>query len=137
LGVSFFLPLLLFKASRNIIGQLSTPQQSFSATAVVKSLFAQASGDIQVQDAIDEEVLDSSLASLTLNDNSSQNATSCLSVGNIYSAEELAEEVQEIKGGGLSEDVGRYIGYGRKEFTSKGNALYGFLKLFFPVGDKQ
>jgi hypothetical protein len=60
-------------------------------------------------------------------------AQQCLQAGNIRSEEELQEDLQEVKGSGLSEDVGRYIGYGRKEFTREKNNVYPFIKLFFPT----
>jgi hypothetical protein len=62
-------------------------------------------------------------------------AQQCLQAGNIRSEEELQEDLQEVKGSGLSEDVGRYIGYGRKEFTSEKNNVYPLAKLFFPTSD--
>jgi hypothetical protein len=122
LGVSFLVPLFLFKAPRLIRGQLAT--ETFSPSNVVKSLFAnhmpasttttllaQTSGEgenvisLEQQNLIDETALHSTNATNPLQ----QTANTCLQVGNIYSTAELQEELQEIKGGGLVEDVGRYI----------------------------
>jgi hypothetical protein len=136
---------VIFKAPWLIRGQLAT--DTFSATQVVKGLFAQASGDIEAQNLIDEQVLES--YEQVLDDSSSfaptvtppsrtdgqQDANSCLSVGAVYSEADLQEGLQEIKGSGLSEDVGRYIGFGWKEFSKKGNGVYRFLKLLFPTSD--
>jgi hypothetical protein len=60
----------------------------------------------------------------------------CLTIGNVYSKDELAQDLQEVKGGGLVEDVGRYIGFGWKEFTREQNRIYGLAKLLFPVSER-
>ncbi len=45
-----------------------------------------------------------------------KNGATCVSQGNVYSEEELAQNVQDIASTTLNEDVGRYIGYGWREF---------------------
>ena len=60
-----------------------------------------------------------------------QDAKRCLEQGNIYSEEELTANLEKDQWQGLNEDVGRYIGYGRKEFSSKHNVLYPLIKIPF------
>ncbi|MDR2540891.1 MAG: hypothetical protein LBD11_03805, partial [Candidatus Peribacteria bacterium] len=131
LGISFLVPLVVFKAPWLTVQQLST--DTFSPKAVVKGLFAQAGNDIQVQDQIDAEALDSS-AQNEARDAGQQDAQSCISVGDVWSEEELTEGLQEVKGGGLVEDFGRYIGFGWKEFHP-GNGSYALAKFFFPSSE--
>jgi len=45
-----------------------------------------------------------------------KNGATCVSQGNVYSEEELTQNVQDIASTTLNEDVGRYIGYGWREF---------------------
>jgi hypothetical protein len=58
LGISFLLPLILFKAPRILRNQIVN--DAVSPTAIVKGLFAQASGDIERQNLIDEQILNTS-----------------------------------------------------------------------------
>jgi hypothetical protein len=121
LGVSFLVPLVVFKAPRIIRQQLST--DTFNPKNVVKSLFAkaplnaenillaQASGELETleaQNLIDERAIQGLEVPAEISQSSAQQ---CLSAGNNWSEEELKEGLQEIKGGGLVEDVGRYIGF--------------------------
>jgi hypothetical protein len=89
---------------------------------------------LEEQNLIDETILNAE--TLVQKDNrkdQQQDATTCATIGEVYSEEELNEGLQEVKGSGLSEDVGRYIGFGRKEFTKKGNGVYALAKLLFPT----
>lgn len=129
LGVSFLVPLVIFRVPWLTVQQLST--NSFSPKAVVKGLFTQVEGEVNLaeQDQIDT----TALASLSWED-SQQSAENCLGMNYDWSEEELAEGLQEVKGGGLVEDFGRYIGFGWKEFHP-GNGTYALAKLFFPSSE--
>jgi uncharacterized membrane protein len=142
LGVSFLVPLFLFKAPRILRGQIVT--DTVSPTAIVKGLFAQVAGEVSLeeQNGIDAATLDSSLQPLAFAQNDyvsrkdgQQDVNLCLQAGAMYDEANLAEGLQEVKGSGLSEDVGRYIGFGWKEFTREGNSVYGLAKLFFPPSE--
>ena len=96
----------------------------------MKGLFAQVEGEISLeqQNLIDEIALGGEgIMKIELPNTSwkdgQQEANSCLS-RNVWSKEELKEGLQEVKGSGLSEDVGRYIGFGRKEFSRNENRVY-------------
>lgn len=98
LGISFLIPLALFRVPWLTIQQLST--DTFSPKAIVKGLFAQVEGevDLQEQNQIDANALAVHWST------GQQHAQSCVSLGNDWSSEELAEGLQEVKGGGLVED---------------------------------
>jgi hypothetical protein len=150
LGVSFLVPLVLFKAPWLIRQQLAN--DTFSPTNVLKSLFAKAplTTDITLLAQVSGEASDGETGEVNLEEQNlidtlavqqqtttlpQSSAQQCLQAGNIRSEAELQEDLQEVKGGGLSEDVGRYIGYGRKEFTREKNNVYPLVKLLFPTSD--
>jgi hypothetical protein len=123
LGISFLVPLLIFKAPWLARQQFAT--ESVSASNLVKGLFAQATGEVSLeeQNLIDENALNIE-APVPDKERSiqQQDAATCSTLG--YSAEELKEGLQEVKGSGLSEDVGRYIGFGWKTFTREKNGVF-------------
>ncbi|MDR3168571.1 MAG: hypothetical protein LBU27_02165 [Candidatus Peribacteria bacterium] len=138
LGISFLVPLALFRVPWLTVQQLST--DTFSPKAVVKGLFAQAiTGNIEQQNNIDEQFLNEQTTENRVKPVSNwqdgqRDANACLSSDYGWSEEELKEGLQEVKGGGLVEDFGRYIGFGWKEFAP-GNGTYALMKLLFPTSD--
>lgn len=143
LGISFLVPFLLFKLPRTVISQIKT--DNFSATWALKSVFlsmntsneqksdnkllAQAVDDevvmsIEEQDIIDEEVLE--------NKPIQQTYAQCNNIWNIYSEEELNENLQEEIWNSALEDLWRYIWYWWKTFTREKNSVYWILKLLRP-----
>ena len=130
----------MFKAPRLIKYHLTT--QTFTPTTIVKGLFAQVEGEISLeqQNIIDEAILamieQPVTATATSRKDGQQTAQECLHINSLWNEQELKEGLQEIRGSGLSEDVGRYIGFGRKEFTKEKNKVYGLAKLLFPSSEQ-
>ena len=118
--------------------QLTT--QTLSPTNVVRGLFAQIEGEISLeqQNDIDRETLEAmeQLIVTTSRKDEQETAEACLNISSMRTEEELQEGLQEVKGSGLSEDVGRYIGFGRKEFTKNNNKVYALAKFFLPSSEE-
>ena len=168
LGIWFLIPLLILKLPRTTISQLKT--DSYSVSSSLKSVFLSINTDTQKEDTnnflaqnnSDEESsltggvsdtesissvneqdeIDNSIL-VSKNDKSFQQ---CSSAGNIYSENELNENLQELIGWWWGEDLWRYIWYWWKEFkksnlfsvdedTSK-KARFKFFKSLRPKTDK-
>ena len=114
---SFVTPFILFKYPSILYEQ--SLKHEFSLTSGFKSLLAE-------NNISDWYFYSSSLSS------EKKDAKTCVQEGNIYSEEELQENLQEQKKtSGNDEDFGRYIWYWRKEFYSSNNIIYPLVKLFF------
>ena len=140
LWVSFLIPFLLFKLPWTTISQIKT--NNFSPTWAIKSVFLSKDSTKKINKALfaqntNENVTETQnnidLVALSQKDN--QTFAQCSAVGNIYSEEELSQDLQEIIWDGASEDLWRYIWYGWKEFTSEKNGFYWLLKLLRPTND--
>lgn len=112
-GLSFLVPLLLFKAPRLITSQVIGG--NFSIQQTVKSLLAkntfptledktlvaqatdESTNPLAEQNLIDEEVLEVIPDPVENYITQQQSAQNCLGIGKIYSEEELNEGLQEIK----------------------------------------
>ena len=136
--ISFLCTLVVFKIPRSIVQE--SYNETFDTTTIIKSLLAQANTEISIeeQSIIDEVIINSQAVELGVQPTSSrlndqQSADACLTAGNIRSKQELMEGLTDAPQS--NEDLGRYVGYGQKEFTSKGNAVYRLLKLFFPTSE--
>ena len=88
MGVSFLVPLLLFKLPWTFTAQ--TVNDTFSVPDAMKGLFAQAEGDIEEQNLIDELALAEMEAEVVVPLvqasylTEQQNAEMCLRVGNVW-----------------------------------------------------
>lgn len=140
LWVSFLIPFLLFKLPWTTISQIKT--NNFSPTWAIKSVFLSKDSTKKINKALfaqntNENVTETQnnidLVALSQKDN--QTFAQCSAAGNIYSEEELSQDLQEIIWDGASEDLWRYIWYGWKEFTSEKNGFYRLLKLLRPTND--
>ena len=107
---SFVIPFILFKYPSILYEQ--SLKHDFSLTSGFKSLLA-------ANNTSDWYFYSSSLSS------EKKDVKTCVQEGNIYSEEELQENLQEQKKtSGNDEDFGRYIWYWRKEFYS--SRIYRF-----------
>ena len=139
LGIWFLLPLIILKLPRTTISQIKTDNYSVSGSlkAVLLSMDTESENDdtnkFLVQNTETEEmnneteISDSNTVDSideqnkidvsALNSRNDKNFNQCSSAGDIYSEDELNEWLQELNGWGWGEDLWRYIGYWRKEFT--------------------
>ena len=139
LWIWFLIPLIFLKLPRITISQIITDNYSFwdslkgvflaidsesTKKTNVNRFLAQNTGNENVGNM--NEVSDSDGVSIDIQESvdnailstkNEKNFAQCLSVGNIYSEEELNENLQELKGWQWWEDFWRYIGYWWKEFT--------------------
>ncbi len=139
LWIWFLIPIIILKLPRTTISQIKT--DNYSIWNSLKAVFLSMSNDkdedynkFLVQNTENEDInnvngisdsedtdsleIQNSVDSLILSSKTSQKTfEQCSSAGNIYSDEELSENLQEINGWWWGEDLWRYIGYWRKEFT--------------------
>ena len=139
LWISFFIPFLCFKLPWTTISQIKTDK--FSITWAIKSTFLTKTDKkidkILLAQNDDENILESqnNVDMAALSDKGSQTFSQCMAIGNIYSKEELAQNLQEVIWDGASEDFWRYIWYGWKSFSAEENWFYRLLKLLRPTSD--
>ena len=152
LWIWFLIPLIVLKLPWAMIGQIKS--DNFSVSRSLKAVFLsmdtkidnntnrflaqnEITGDISdsnVTDSLDEQdELDTSV--LNLKDD--QTFQQCSSAGNIYSDDELNENLQELKGWQWGEDFWRYIWYWWKWFSKvhllsvkEDTASNGWFKIF-------
>ena len=150
LWIWFLAPLILLKLPWATISQISKNNYSFSSS--LKSVFLsmdtetknkntyrflaqnEITSDSDNTDSLDEQdEIDTSI----LNSRTDQTFKQCSSNGNIYSDEELNENLQTLNGWQWWEDLWRYIWYGWKEFkkthllsVNEDTAEKGWFKLF-------
>ncbi|MDD3262859.1 MAG: hypothetical protein PHR61_03350 [Candidatus Absconditabacteria bacterium] len=118
-ALGIIISLVLFKGTHLLYTQ--TQNNDFSVGNFAKALLLADNGDIQ-------ELQDQTTIDQQEKNNLSPEVCKIID----FSEEELEENKKEAIVG--NEDVGRYVGYGRKEF-SKGKGLnigYGLLRLFYP-----
>ena len=162
LWICFLIPLIIFKLPRATISQIKVDNYSVwnSLRAVFlsmntvdnkkennKKLLAQNSwiNPVFYNKASDSEstYIDDTT---NWNKNAQTSFSQCLKVGNIYSKDELNENLQEIIGSRWNEDLWRYIWYWWKEFKKinlssiDGNITktkwFAFFKLIWPEGNE-
>ena len=137
LGIGFLLPLIVLKLPRATINQIKL--NHFSVWNSLKAVFLSMDTDKKnksysnflVQNTWDEENINGVPDSDNINTVEEQNEIDnsalswrnnktflqCSSAGDIYSEDELNENLQSIVGGQWWEDLWRYIWYWWKEFT--------------------
>ena len=159
LGVCFIIPLIIFKLPRSTISQIKTNNYSFwnSLKSVFLSMdsISHKKGNnkkLLTQNANDSSryyssILDSDVVDFNIsNNNSSQESfTQCIKTWEIYSEEELEEDLQEVIGWRWNEDLWRYIWYWWKEFkksnlfgidnNSVDKNRFSFFKIFWPKNE--
>ncbi len=130
LGICFFIPLIVLKLPRTITSQIRTNSYSFwsSLRSVFlsmdtvnnekennKKLLAQNINNSNLYSS----VLDSGIVDINISDNntSQKSFAQCMKAGEIYSDEELNENLQDVIGWRWNEDLWRYIWYWWKEFN--------------------
>ena len=152
LWIWFLAPLILLKLPWATISQINT--NNYSVSKSLKAVFLSMDNETKNKDAYkflaqntaNEEIFDSETISIDEQDEidisilSSRNDKTfqqCSSEGNIYSDEELNENLQTLKGWQWWEDLWRYIWYWWKEFSkthllsvSEDTANRGWFKLF-------
>ncbi len=137
LWIWFLIPLILLKLPWATISQIKNNNYSFSGSlkSVFLSMNTQTKSDydkfitqntitdeIDVNNQIsDSDITDSldeqnEIDNSVLNKRNHETFQQCSSAGNIYSDEELNENLQELKGWQWWEDLWRYIWYWGKEF---------------------
>ena len=132
LWIWFLLPLLILKLPWTTISQIRTDTYSISGS--LKSVFLavntesknETSNAFLAQNALISEISDSdvinsldeqnALDNSVLNLRSDKTFQQCSFAGNVYSKEELNENLQELNGWQWWEDLWRYIWYWWKEF---------------------
>ena len=130
LGICFLIPLIIFKLPRVTISQIKT--SSYSVWSSLRSVFLSMNAMSDNKDEhkkllaqnltnsdIYSSVIDSDILDINESENSKQFQLSfvqCSKNGNIYSEEELNENLQEVVGSWWWEDLWRYIWYWWKEF---------------------
>ena len=163
LGISFLIPLIVLKLPRTTISQLKADSYSLSNSlkAVLLSMSSEKENnkqflaqntkiedvnnkdnvlDSNTIDSIDEQNL---IDALEVDSKHDQTFSQCSSAGDIYSDDELNENLQSIVGWQWWEDFWRYIWYGWKEFKKvdimKYNAswtgdksVFNFFKALWP-----
>ena len=134
LWIWFLLPLIVLKLPRVTISQLNTDSYSISGSlkAVLLGMDTDAKDEdnskflaqnIEIEELVDsDEVSDSDVNNSieqqnkidisNLNSRNDKTFRQCSNAGDIYSDEELNEDLQELNGGGWGEDLWRYIWYG-------------------------
>ena len=151
LWICFLIPFVLFKLPWTTISQIKTG--TYSVSGSLKNVFlskdiqpsnkllaqnmssiasdnvsdSEIVTDIEIQDLIDEN-------SITIKNE--KNFAQCSAAGNIYSEDELNEDLQEIIWDWASEDLWRYIWYWWKQFTQEKNWMFRLLKLLWPTRDE-
>ena len=139
LWIWFLLPLIVLKLPRVTISQLNTDSYSISGSlkAVLLGMDTDAKDEdnskflaqnIEIEELVDsDEVSDSDVNNSieqqnkidisNLNSRNDKTFRQCSNAGDIYSDEELNEDLQELNGGGWGEDLWRYIWYGWEKFN--------------------
>ena len=162
IGISFTLPLIIFKFPWTTISYLKS--WNFSTSNVIKQTFLwfkennkkdllaqntwihpsfynsasdRENNDLNWQNIIDDTTLK----------NKYDDFSQCISVGNIYSEDELNEDLQSVIWNWFSEDFKRYIWFWRKEFTKENTIsidedlsnmpFFKLAKAFWPKTSKQ
>ena len=127
LWISFLLPFLIFKLPRTIIS--STKTDSFSVSNSLKSTFLWINSEkgeninnyksLLTQSSLINPNFYSSTTNYEVSDSQTnqKSFSECTKIWDIYSKDELNENLQEIIGWWGWEDLWRYIWYGRKEFN--------------------
>ena len=140
LWIWFLIPLVFLKLPRTTISQIKMDNYSFSNS--LKSVFLSIKTDnkndnyakflaqntenenintvdeVSDSDSIDSVELQDSVDSIVLSSRNDKTFAQCASAGNVYSDEELNENLQALDGWQWWEDFWRYIGYWWKEFTN-------------------
>lgn len=138
LGIWFLIPLVLLKLPRTTISQIKTDNYSLSGslksvflgmnmktknTTTNKFLAQNIESDVDTLDEVLDSVVIDSVTEQNevdniymLNSRNDQTFQQCSAAGDVYSDEELNENLQEIVGWQWWEDFGRYIWYWWKEF---------------------
>ena len=165
LWIWFLIPLILLKLPWATVSQIKT--DNYSVSNSLRAVFLGMNTDTKketskhflAQNTLEEdtsnELIDSNTVdsideqnmvdSITLNSKDDKTFSQCTTDGDIYSDEELSENLQELKGWQWWEDLWRYIWYGWKEF-GKNHLLsisedianswwFKFFKAFWPKTD--
>ena len=132
LGIWFLIPLIVLKLPRTIISQINT--DNFSIWNSLKTVFLSIdtkskkdnTNEFLAQNTESEEINNEIVSSISeqniidktiINSRNDKDFKQCSSAGNIYSEDELYEDLQELNGWQWWEDFWRYIWYWWKEFT--------------------
>ena len=165
LWIWFLIPLILLKLPWATISQIETDKYSVSNS--LRAVFLGMNTDTKketskhflTQNTLEEdtfnELIDSNTVdsideqnivdSITLNSKDDKTFSQCTTDGDIYSDEELNENLQELNGWQWWEDLWRYIWYGWKEFSENhllsisediaNSWWFKFFKAFWPKTD--
>ena len=165
LWIWFLIPLILLKLPWATISQIKT--DNYSVSNSLRAVFLGMNTDTKketskhflTQNTLEEdtsnELIDSNTVdsideqnivdSITLNSKDDKTFSQCTTDGDIYSDEELNENLQELNGWQWWEDLWRYIWYGWKEFSENhllsisediaNSWWFKFFKAFWPKTD--
>jgi len=121
--------LLVFKGSHQMYSSIK--DGSFTPSNFVKNIIIGQNTNTLLATNLTPELIS---AQTTVDQNNKSNLSPALCQQTSFSTGELDASIE--KAVITNEDVGRYVGYGRKEIKKQGRSVgYGLLRILFPVDD--